>query len=177
MNPVLVCPGIHPRNLTVDFLKSLNSVGLPTADWLVFPAERLAPYDGFAIANFLEQQMSFPERAPSITILSYSAGVVGALIAARMWQRRGGQIRQFFAWDGWGAPVTDDFPSFRISHDNFTHRTSCLLGSGCAQFWAEPGVSHHQVWQAPAQIFGYSSTAGRTQHRNLAVQLSQWLTT
>jgi hypothetical protein len=100
----------------------------------------------------ISQLKKFP-----ILIISFSAGVVGAIAAASIWQSIGGTIRAFIALDGWGVPLYGNFPIHRLSHDAFTHYTSSLLGSGEDSFYADPSVAHETLWRSPhpiqAQLF------------------------
>ena len=92
-----------------------------------------------------------------MNIIAFSAGVVGASQLALIWQRLGGQVACLIALDGWGVPLWGDFPIYRLSHDEFTYRTSHWLG-GQSHFWATPSVEHLQLWAAPSQVRGTDDT-------------------
>jgi hypothetical protein len=91
----------------------------------------------------------------SLVFLSFSAGVVGAIGAARTWQRLGGDVKAFIAVDGWGVPLRDEFPLYRVSHDLWTHWSSALLGNGEVSFYADPAVAHLDLWRSPQTTRGW----------------------
>lgn len=96
----------------------------------------------------------------SVSIIAFSAGVVGAIAAAQYWHHRGVSIAHFIAIDGWGVPLVADFPLYRISHDYFTHWSSALLGTGSLNFYADPAIDHLDLWQAPDQAMGWRVEQG-----------------
>jgi hypothetical protein len=104
------------------------------------------------ILHFLNQAVSVTQP---ILMISFSAGVVGAIAAAWAWQAQGGSIRAFAALDGWGVPLSGSFPIYRLSHDEFTHWSSQPLGIGQAPFYAEPEVGHLDLWRSPDQAWGW----------------------
>jgi hypothetical protein len=161
---IVICPGIHSPELTQQFLLHLNQ---PDRPYLVFPTDRYPAYSALHVFHFLTQQLGVElnpcpiqaktERSPhSIPLLfiSFSAGVIGAIGAAWSWRLLGGQVRAFIAVDGWGVPLQGDFPIHRISHDAFTHWSSALLGSGEDAFYADPPVSHLDLWRSPHTASG-----------------------
>jgi hypothetical protein len=118
---------------------------------LTVPTEAIAPYDGFRIAAFLRDcAISRP-----VTLIGFSAGVVGAIAAAHLWQQQGGRIAQLIALDGWGVPLAGDFPIYRLSHDWTTHWQSVPLGMGSRNFYADPPVEHLELWANPTQVQGW----------------------
>lgn len=92
---------------------------------------------------------------PALVFVAFSAGVVGAIAAARLWQAQGGSVKALIALDGWGVPLYGKFPIHRLSHDYFTHWSSALLGSGCDNFYADPAVEHLDLWRSPQQTQGW----------------------
>ncbi len=164
-----ICPGIHNRSLTDRFLDGLYNHGLDqdqSGDLLIFPTPDYPAYSAFDIFNFLckETQTSesrhFSGRSVSnncvkFVFMSFSAGVVGAMGAALMWQQFGGEVEALIAIDGWGVPLAGNFPIYRISHDHFTHWSSALLGSGNESFYAAPAVEHLEVWRNPQTTQGW----------------------
>lgn len=160
---VLICPGIHDLTLTQQFLGALErELELAALDlrspWLVFPAHQFPAYSAPHILYFLAQQPPLPE---GLTLVGFSAGVVGAIATAWLWQGWGGQVRALMALDGWGVPLYGSFPSHRLSHDRFTHWSSMLLGGDQGDsFYADPGVEHLDLWRSPHQIQGWHFTCG-----------------
>lgn len=90
-----------------------------------------------------------------LAFVSFSAGVVGAIGAAWMWQFLGGTVKAFIAFDGWGVPLWGSFPIHRFSHDEFTHWSSALLGAGSDSFYADPPVAHLDLWAKPQIAQGW----------------------
>jgi hypothetical protein len=122
---------------------------------LVFPTDRYPAFSGCHILRFLRQQLPRQGHlSRDLVVISFSAGVVGAIAAAWMWQQTGGQIQAFIALDGWGVPLLGHFPIYRLSHDYWTHWTSALLGSGSESFFADPPVSHLDLWRSPQTVTG-----------------------
>ncbi|ARV60495.1 hypothetical protein BZZ01_19310 [Nostocales cyanobacterium HT-58-2] len=157
---IIICPGIHDSALTQCFLsvcqeqvikrgKSHKAVNLQ-----VFPAEGGLSLSAFHILQFLHKH--FQDRIESpVVFISFSAGVVGSILAAHKWQQSGGRIKAFIAIDGWGVPLWGKFPIHRMSHDYFTHWSSSLLGSGENSFYADPPVEHLEMWGSPQTVQGY----------------------
>lgn len=185
---VIICPGIHDRDLTQSFLQELR-LDSPTplsgksqsVDILIFPAQDYPAYSAFHILQFLDSSGVKPlDRGKSplpLVFISFSAGVVGAIGAAWAWQGLGGSVKQFIAVDGWGVPLGGDFPIHRISHDYFTHWSSALLGSGQDSFYADPPVEHLELWRHPATVLGWwvHSECGKSEQRN-RTNAAQFLT-
>jgi hypothetical protein len=154
---VVLCPGMHDPQLTDAFWKAIGqryrqlyTKVIPTA--FQVPEANLWGVSPLHILRFLHQSVSISEP---ILIISFSAGVVGAIAAAWAWQLQGGSIRTFVAMDGWGVPLSGSFPIYRLSHDEFTHWSSQPLGMGQAPFYAEPGVGHLDLWRSPDQAWGW----------------------
>lgn len=175
---VIVCPGIHDPDLTRSFLTNLG-IGIdplratPPHDVLVFPAERYPAYSTLHMLNFLLHQLSNPLtnslppktfQAPKLNaiemplvFLGFSAGVVGAIGAAHLWQWLGGTVKALIAVDGWGVPLYGNFPIHRISHDYTTHWSSSLLGAGAEGFYADPPLPHLDLWRSPHTTRGWQT--------------------
>ncbi|MFB2833507.1 hypothetical protein [Floridanema evergladense] len=153
MMSLIICPGIHEPKLTESFLAGLqlnNSQNPP--DILIFPTQDYPAYSSGHILQFLRQ--NHPLSSP-ILVISFSAGVVGAIAAVWGWQLLGGKVTAFIALDGWGVPLAGNFPIHRISHDYFTHWSSALLGSGEDNFYAAPSVEHLELWRQPQTVSGW----------------------
>jgi len=145
---IVICPGFHPPQLTTDFI---IAVGL--RDCAIVPPETIAPYNGSELGQWLLQQVSPQQTA--IDLIGFSAGVVGAMGCAIVWQQQGGRIRSLIAIDGWGVPVFGSFAIYRLSHDRFTHNTSKLLGTQQRDFYCSSSVSHLALWQHPDTAWGW----------------------
>lgn len=142
--PIFICPGIHSLSLTEHFVGELR---LSQTEVLIFPADQPV-YSPQHVLDFFQPQ-------EPVVMIAFSAGVVGAIAAARTWQRQGQSIAAFIAIDGWGVPLFGDFPIYRLSHDRFTHWSSNLLGGG-KSFYADPPVDHLTIWRFPNQVRGYA---------------------
>ncbi|MEL6931446.1 MAG: hypothetical protein AAFO95_22905, partial [Cyanobacteria bacterium J06600_6] len=135
--PIIVCPGIHDPELTDALIQNLQNQIDDV--YFILPTAAYTPYSAIAISQWLEQQPL--SKTEPLSFIAFSAGVVGSIGAAIAWQLRGGQVRSFIAFDGWGMPLAGNFPIYRVSHDYFTHWSSRLLG-GEAEFYADPEVGH-----------------------------------
>ncbi|RZM75237.1 hypothetical protein [Leptolyngbya iicbica] len=164
---LIICPGIHDVALSDRFLAALNqqltTIGstLHIAEGQVFPSDREAPFNGLAVWSFLQEQAN---PAEPLVLIGFSAGVVGAIAAANLWQGQGRMVAAAIAVDGWGVPQVGDFPLYRVSHDYFTHWSSAVLGAGADSFYADPPVDHLDLWQFPDRAAGFwvsSSARGR----------------
>ncbi len=166
---LLICPGVHERALTNSLLQGLEltdrDLSASAPEILIFPAEQQPAYSVSHILQFLQAQLSYkPQLAAtkSLVFLCFSAGVVGAIAAAWAWQLQGGTVKAFIAVDGWGVPLSGDFPIYRLSHDWFTHWSSALLGGGETSFYADPAVPHLELWRSPQSAFGWSVSSAAT---------------
>ena len=196
---VVIIPGIHDPRLTESFLSQVFS------DWrsrcqsgnlLIFPTRDYPAYSGIDIFNYLCSITPTPAASPPangsfgqnqaklpklpIIFICFSAGVVGAIAAAWMWQQAGGEVKALIALDGWGVPLAGNFPIYRISHDRFTHWSSALLGAGIESFYADPPVEHLNLWSSPQTAKGWwlhrTSTGVETASPTTAkTVLSDWL--
>jgi hypothetical protein len=157
---IIICPGIHEPSLTESFVLSLrkqvcqNSSTVTSDDMLIFPKQGFFPLSGIHILQFLYQRLGNWKAQP-VLFISFSAGVVGAIVAACKWQMLGGQISAFIAIDGWGVPLWGNFPIHRMSHDYFTHWSSSFLGEGQNNFYADPPVDHLEMWRSPQNVQGW----------------------
>lgn len=180
MTPVftlVICPGWHPPQLTEAFLAALRSLpGLPIRLWVVPPT--CPPYSGWHMAQFLWEQRERadpPDPSHSLAIVSFSAGVVGAIGAAHLWRLSGGHMAAFIACDGWGVPLVGDFPIYRVSHDRWTHWTTAGLESR-EGFYADPPVAHLDLWQFPDQVTGWWLQRSQSPTRTTAIAvIHNWL--
>ena len=156
---VILCPGIHEYSLTKSFTENLTNVtynDLPnqsSVNILEFPASNLSVLSGFHVFEFLRESLTNQLKSP-VVFIGFSAGVVGAITAASLWQIFGGNVKAFIAIDGWMVPKIGNFPIHRMSHDYFTHWSSCLLGSGDHNFYAQPAVEHLELWRSPSTVGG-----------------------
>ncbi|HEY9727146.1 MAG TPA: hypothetical protein V6D50_11925 [Chroococcales cyanobacterium] len=169
---IIICPGMHDPQLTQEFLKGLQDgdTGHLLSQWsesvLIFPIQDYPAYSAIHILEFLQDHIG--STKPSLVLLSFSAGVAGAIGAAWGWQVLGGTVKAFLAFDGWGVPLYGNFPIHRISHDYFTHWSSALLGGGEDNFYAEPAVEHLDLWRKPNVCKGWwvhPATDGKRERR------------
>ncbi|MCC5628551.1 hypothetical protein LC613_10740 [Nostoc sphaeroides CHAB 2801] len=157
---IIICPGIHDPELTESFRVGLldvvvrdSAIAPNAANILVYPGKDFLVLSALHILQFLRHRFTGSLKSP-IILISFSAGVVGAIGAAHLWQLFGGRVRAFIAIDGWGVPLQGNFPIHRMSHDYFTHWSSCLLGCGQNNFYAEPAVDHLSIWRSPQIVQG-----------------------
>ncbi|NET56848.1 MAG: hypothetical protein F6K47_12000 [Symploca sp. SIO2E6] len=153
---LIICPGIHEPQLTQDFLTGLRCSNMSSC-WihnvLIFPTQNYPAYSATRIVEFLQQRLRVEQTR--VVFISFSAGVAGAIGAAWMLQLLGGKVEGFFAIDGWGVPLSGNFPIYRLSHDYFTHWSSRLLGAGEDSFYANPSIEHLEIWRSPHLCSGY----------------------
>jgi len=154
---VIICPGIHNSQLTHEFLAGLQRCDSGNVErvqqLLLFPSHEYPAYSAIHILNYLQRHLTLMNT--SVTFISFSAGVVGAIGAAWGWQMLGGTVKALVALDGWGVPLYGTFPIHRLSHDYFTHWSSALLGSGDSRFYADPPVEHLKLWEKPDSCPGW----------------------
>ncbi|MEL6438235.1 MAG: hypothetical protein AAFQ80_03105 [Cyanobacteria bacterium J06621_8] len=158
---VIIIPGIHDPRLSDRLIASLQSK--INQKFLLLPTEEYLPYSAIAITQWLNQQPLIKTEA--LAFISFSAGVVGGYGAALAWQFQGGKISSFIALDGWGMPLIEQFPLYRISHDYFTHWSSGILGGGARGFVADPPVSHLELWRSPDQCRGWRTVGHQLRTR------------
>jgi hypothetical protein len=152
-NLYLICPGFHDKNLTNSFVKNLNNQSINLDDLLIFPTDQYPAYSGFHVLQYLQEKCH--NKTQKLIIIAFSAGVVAAVTAAWQWQLKGGTIKGLIAFDGWGVPLLGNFPIYRISHDEFTHHSSAILGTGKISFYADPAVEHLDLWRSPDMVQGW----------------------
>jgi len=152
--PIIICPGIHPPELTDSFVLDLRDK--IENDCYILP-KNYAPYSAIAINQWLDRQPI--AKTEPLSFIAFSAGVVGSIGAAMMWQLGGGKVQSLIAFDGWGMPLIANFPVYRVSHDFFTHWSSSLLGAGQTGFYADPEIEHLDLWRSPANISGWQAIA------------------
>jgi hypothetical protein len=150
----VICPGIHDPKLTDRFLQALQKQSLDLGTPLIFPTQNYPAFSALHILQFLRQELQETSDR-SLLLVSFSAGVVGAIGAAWAWQQSGGKVLAVIALDGWGVPLFGSFPIHRLSHDEFTHWSSALLGSGEDSFYADPPVAHLDLWRSPDLVRGW----------------------
>ncbi|MEH2174951.1 hypothetical protein [Nostoc sp.] len=166
MSIIIICPGIHDPAFTESFISECldipnGSIAKNQSNILVFPSKDFSSLSPLHILQFLRVSVAHPRYCLTdslespIIFISFSAGVVGAIGAAHLWQLLGGRVKAFIAIDGWGVPLQGNFPIHRMSHDYFTHWSSCLLGSGQNNFYAQPAVDHLSIWKSPQTVQGY----------------------
>jgi hypothetical protein len=85
-----------------------------------------------------------------LQIIAFSAGVVGASGLIAHWS-----IRQMIAVDGWCVPLWHCPQVVRMSHDLVTHWNGILFGGGKKHFYADPFVSHLDLWRDPERVMGW----------------------
>ncbi len=150
---LILCPGIHPPAWTTAFWAHLGPVCPPGyGDCLIFRTSSQAQWSPYALRQFCTAQ----SIAPPIILLAYSAGCVAATGMAHDWAQRGQTVAALIAIDGWGVPTVGPWPTYRLSHDAFTHTTSLWLGAGRGNFYASPSVAHAAMWCSPHQVVGYA---------------------
>ena len=142
---IVICPGMHSIELTERLVVAL---ALPLETVLIIPGDLVPVYSPQHVFKCL------PADVSSLLFLSFSAGVVGAIGAARFWQRQGGIVSAFIAIDGWGVPLWGNFPIHRLSHDYFTYWSSAILEQGSESFYADPPVDHLTLWHSPQTVRG-----------------------
>ncbi|AGY58801.1 hypothetical protein [Gloeobacter kilaueensis] len=111
-----------------------------------------APYLPGAIRSLIA------EAGCPVLIVAFSAGVVGvaAALGADWPRRKRIQIEAVIAIDGWLVPLFHQLPVYRMSHDDFTHRTCRPFGGmNRSNFWADPAVPHLELWAAPNRTQGW----------------------
>jgi len=160
---LVVCPGFHLPDLTFHFLEAMQTVAqqrnAAVATWLTEPNvtvadDRHPPYLGLSV-DWLRDRIGKDYQPPALLLIGFSAGVVGAIQTAVGWQLHQHPVRALIAVDGWGVPLTGDFPIHRVSHDAWTHWSSLVLGGNATHFYAEPAVNHLDLWRSPQTAIGW----------------------
>ena len=173
---VLICGGIHSPTWTDSFLCCLSNCRDRDWNYLVFPSHYYPPYDGRKVYQFVVEDYGKPDQSKALLVIAFSAGVVGALIASHLWQRHGGKIKVFLAIDPWGIPLVGDFAIHTLSHDWFTHITMINFNRCYDSFYADPSVTHEQIWRAPNLVEGWwQKTRSLKQRINAASFINLWI--
>lgn len=160
---VIICPGVHPPELTQGFLEGIGKL-LNLKQVYVLPTSQFPAYSGLHILKFLSRQPSAQVQLQHCTLhplvlIGFSAGVVGAIGAAQILQSLGGQVKAVIAFDGWGVPLLGNFPIHRVSHDRFTDWSSTLWGRNDSSFYADPDIAHLDLWRSPQTVQGWTTEA------------------
>lgn len=153
---IIICPGMHDAKLTADFLAGLwhNWRDLyKSGKIIIIPHKNYPVYSPIHIWDFITK--AGVKISQKLLFIAFSAGVVGGIGAALMWQQMGGKVKAFMAVDGWGMVLAGNFPIHRISHDYFTHWTSALLGGDGDSFYADREVGHLALWNSPQTAKGW----------------------
>lgn len=164
---IVVIPGIHAPSLTREFVKSLNP--LLEEAWIV-PEHSVPVYSPQHVFTFLQQTWSkvSPDftssdcRSKPLIFIGFSAGVVGSLGAARLWQAAGNRVLALIALDGWGVPLYGEFPIHRVSHDFWTHWSSGYFGNTQESFYVEPAIEHLELWRSPHTASGICTSSKKS---------------
>ncbi len=172
----LICPGFHDPALTDSFLTNLSHYSINLKNVLIFPTDKYAPYSGFHLVQYLQKKgYKIPQK---LIIIAFSAGVVAAITAAWQLQLQGSIIQGLIAFDGWGVPLLANFPIYRVSHDQFTHDSSVILGTGSMNFYADPAVEHLDLWRSPHLVQGWmTQTISSNQTMSSQMSLIDFLRT
>lgn len=150
---LIICPGVHPEWWTHCFVQQLDAQ-LPEARLmrLIMPATTGRPWSPYALRVWLQEQAIAPMTP--LVFIAFSAGCVAA--TSLIWHRhqQGHPVLAAIAVDGWGVPLVLPCASYRLSHDAFTHHTSIATERHQPSFYADPPVSHQQLWCNPAHVQG-----------------------
>jgi hypothetical protein len=182
---IVIVGGIHPPGLTTNLLLAraadpvLGQMSLLTLSSQSPTTSLSARCLRHRIDQYWNCTQVGSTAAPDLLIWAFSAGCVGAVSLACHWQRHRGKVLALFAVDGWGVPMPNAFPTYRLSHDRFTHTTSHWAGGGTAAFWAEPSVPHLEFWQNLPTIEGWQISLnpgrqGQNQRLTAGEFLFQW---
>ena len=159
---IFICPGFHLPQLTQSFLQELslsNSKSISPVNTRIYNSRLYTTVSAVHILQDLIKAYGQPRQATPVLFISFSAGVLGALGAAWGWQLLGGKVKAVIAIDGWGVPLMGNFPIHRLSHDYFTHQTSIVVNRPEDSFYADPGVTHLQMWRSPSTVKGWATSA------------------
>lgn len=143
----VICSGMHDPSLTDQFVQAATAQ-IPVLSEAQVRHPQLVDLGRPLLTTP-------PAAAPPVGLLAFSAGVMAAAWHLGHWQQQGGSIAGLIAVDGWGVPLSKRYPTFRLSHDRFTHRSSLPLGSGPLNFYADPSVDHLFLWANPQSIQGW----------------------
>jgi hypothetical protein len=164
---LVVCPGVHTPALTEQFLAAVLGQQSLRRPAIVLPAEQYPPWSGWHGFQFVYDRLSIcnPKHTWQISLvwIGFSAGVMGAIAAAHLWQWLGGRVIALIALDGWGVPLLAPFPIHRFSHDAFTHHTSSWISTKALGFYADPAVTHLDLWRSPRTAIGWQCSGEGSQ--------------
>lgn len=150
--------GFHNSKITNNFVDYLYAEIQEIRHFpsIIIPPNKVQPYDGLGAYNFLWNYLNPSlNYLPSLILITFSAGVVGGVTLANLWENKGGKVNFLLAFDGWGVPLMTRFPSYHLSHDYFTHLSSYLFGGNENRFYAAPDVEHLHLWRSPLNIKGW----------------------
>jgi hypothetical protein len=157
---LIVVGGMQSPHYSTPILTAMaNDAVLSQGRAMVFPAN--PPWtvlSGQTIRHWLDAELgqsSVSSHSVPLVIWAFSAGCVGMVALVSHWQQYRGKVLACFALDGWGVPLLASVPTYRLSHDSFTHNTSGWLGQGPINFYADPAVPHSQLWQSPQSVMGW----------------------
>jgi hypothetical protein len=155
---LLVCGGLHPPGLTGAVVAAIaaDPVLGQLKTILHSPATAGEVLSPRALGTSLEAGWGDRSGSAGLILWAFSAGCVGAAGLATHWQRHRGEVLALFLVDGWGVPRDPAVPTYRLSHDRFTHTTSRWLGRGDEDFYAAPAVPHLRLWQRPQGVKGWA---------------------
>lgn len=176
---IIICPGIHKPEFTQEFWQALQRCATGnlshklTENLLILPHRDYHSYSAIHIwADLLHHQDS--TKTP-IILIAFSAGVVGAIGAAWGWQVLGGEVKALIALDGWGVPLYGNFPIHRLSHDEFTHWSSALVGKGEESFYGDPAVDHLNLWRKADTCQGWRVNRGGMEEKRDRITAAQFI--
>ncbi|MGD1856199.1 MAG: hypothetical protein ACFB2W_18305 [Leptolyngbyaceae cyanobacterium] len=152
---LLICPGYHAAELTQSFLRSLSS------DLSLDNVWQLPIWVVPGSLPWLLGDKNAPRIDRPLSVIAFSAGVVGAYPLVLAWQNMGGTGR-LIAVDGWGMPLPGILSVYRMSHDRWTHSTTYFPSpqESKGYFYSHPAVAHLDLWQSPQQSQGFGSIGG-----------------
>jgi hypothetical protein len=163
---IILCPGLINAEAAWAFGQALQSLcsqsaedRLPDVKQMVILPQDCPTYSPKHILNFLGPHLNAQRK--SWHWIAYSAGVVGGLEAARLVNSQH-PVQGFFALDAWGVSLEAPFPVYHLSHDWLTHWATTLMNSRLAgTFYAQPSVSHLDLWGSPQTITGWDHDGNR----------------
>ncbi|WP_156804779.1 hypothetical protein [Synechococcus sp. PCC 6312] len=132
-------------------------MNLETSEVRCFPASKPV----YSPAAVLEFYQAGCDPTQPLIMVAYSAGVVGGLGAAQLWQKLGGIVGGVVVIDAWGVPLWGNFPLVTVSHDWITDVCGQAWGKR-NHFLAQPAVTHAQLWQSPQSAWGLGTFEGQT---------------
>ena len=150
---MIICPGIHSQKLTQSLITALPRQA--KENLVIFPTQTYSAYSALDLLQFLGDNYGHPSDSAPLVLLAFSAGVVGAMTSAWLWQLQGGKVKGLIAVDGWGMPLGGDFPIYCLSHDSFTHYSWGLPSTNAESFYAQPRVAHLDLWRSPQTAMGW----------------------